>query len=410
MCHEAHTCLHSSVQLQSLAVGGTKMVSNSPGAYSLKVDLNGTPATSEGLSLFQLANAQKKLMPIVYLLVALLVFIRCTALYSHGKWFYKRKIVKTKMKNVKIQHCASQTNSSAPEQKQLMQTKRAEDESDADETSPAEPHASTENAHDKALMRSVSMILAFQILATILSLCLGLEMIIHYAEVYPSAFAEPFATVCLCLWVVALLLLLIIATCYTCIQHCRHDYWYLSLCGNCCMKCLLCCVMDLVACHLTVLFSSIVDIVLTIGTIHFLAYVTSVSILFLLASFLRNWLLTFYIVVTNVSCFIILLVALSEVAYLFLKVKLDKPAPGSKKCKCLMAVFHRTAVVFLFIALSAAMCVIYLQPNVLNNHLSTSPMFTPVVTMAATITVIYILMRRYHIFPFNKDAKEYITT
>lgn len=353
MCHETHTCLHSSVQLQLLAADGTKMVSISPSAYSLKVDLNRTLATNEGLSPVQLANTQEKFMPIVYLLVVLVVCFRCT-------WLYKRKIVKEKMKNVDIWYCTSQTNSSAPGKKQLMQSKGTEDESDADnETLPAETHASTESARDKALMRSISMILAFQILATILSPCLGLEIIIHYAEVYPSAFAEPFTTVCLCLWVVALLLLLIIATCYTCIQRHRQNYWYLSLRG-CCMKCLVCCVTYCVAPHLTALFSSIVDIVLTIGTIHFLAYVTSVSILFLLASLLRNWLLTFYIVVTNISCFIILLVALSEVAYLFLKVKLDKPAPGSKKWKCLMAVFHRTAVVFLFITLSAAMCIIYL--------------------------------------------------
>ena len=412
----SHAFILSVLQLQSLAADGREVVSSPHSDYSLKVESNGTLATSEGLSPAQLSFAQEVFLPIVYFFVILVVFFRCTVLYSGDAWFYKRKTMKEKMERLDIGCCTSQTNLSAPEETPLMSI-RTEGESNADDrTSPHEPHASTDddNAHSKALMRNISMILAFQILATCLSLCLGREVIIHYIEVYPSAFAEPVKAVCLiALWIVALLALCVITICYTCVQQCRHSH--LNLCGTCCimpvcsLNCCCCCLNNEDKSCLTHLFSSVVDVVLTIGTIHFLAYVTSVSLLFLLTSFLRNWLPTFYIIVTNVSCFTILLVALSEVTYLFLKVKLDKPSPRSKKWKCLMAVPHRAVIVLLFIALSVAMCVIYLHPIVLYNHLSTSPMFTPVVTMAATSLAIYTLIRRYHIIPFNKDARKYIT-
>lgn len=400
----------SVLQLQSLAADGREAVSSSHSDYSLKVESNGTLATGEGLSPAQLSFAQEVFLPIVYLLVVLVVFFRCTVLFSGDAWFYKRKTVRKKMESIRC--CTSQTNS---REEAALLSEGTESEGDADSgTSPPEPHANADNTHSKALMRNISMILAFQILATCLSLCLGREVIIHCIEVFPSAFAEPVKAVCLiAFWIVALLALCVITICYTCVQQCRHSH--LNLCGTCCImpvcfsNCCCCCLNNKNKSCLTDLFSSVVDVVLTIGTVHFLAYVTSVSLLFLLTSFLRNWLPTFYIIVTNVSCFTILLVALSEVTYLFLKVKLDKPSPRSKKWKCLMAVSHRAVVFLLFIVLSVAMCFIYLHPIVLYNHLSTSPMFTPVVTMAATSLAIYTLIRRYHIIPFNKDARKYIT-
>lgn len=404
-------------QLQLLAADGSNIVYGSPSASSLKLGSNGTLATNEGLSPGQLSDAQEVLMPLVYMFFIIVVCFRCKALYSGDSWFYNRKDVKEKMENQCAWSCTSQPDSSAREVLELQRMGN-EDESNNDEGTSLLPetHTSIENVRDNALMRNMSMILAFQLLATLLSLCLGREMTIHYLEVYHSVFAKPFATVSLCLWGVALLVLAIgvLYICYTCIRQCCAGYRHLNLCGTyCCLPIsyiLTCCCCDheVMLC-LACLLSSIVDIVLTIGTIHFLAYITSVSLPFLLAAFLRNWLLTFYIAVTNVSCFIILLLALAEVIYFFLKLKLDKPAPGPKAVKCLMAVLHRAAVILLFIILSLAVCIIYLHPHVLYNHLSASPMFTPVVAMAATIIVIYTIIRRYHIFPFNKDAKEYIT-
>ena len=405
---EGYTCCLSSTQLQLLAADGiydgSNTVDSSPSVYSLKVGSNGTQITNEGISP---DDAREILTPLVYMFVTVIVCFRCKALYNGDAWFYKRKDVKDKMKDPCAWCCTSNPDSSAI-QEDAQELLRNEDKNNDDETTPViEAHTSKGNVIDKKLMKNMSIILAFKLLATLLSLILAYEMTVYYLEVYHNEFTNLVAIASLCLWVAALLSLAIVVVCYACKQRCRPNQQHFSPWDICCYLPIFCSNCEIWCCW-AIPLSPIVDIILSIGTIHFTAYIASVSLLFLLATFLRNWLLTFYIAITNVSCFIILLVALSEVTHPFFKLKLDKSTPRPKK-RLIMAVLHRAAVVLLFITLSIAVGIIYFQPHMFNNHLSASPMFTPVVAMAAAIVVIYTVWRKYHIFPFNKDVKKYIT-